>query len=160
MTILPATVAHLDTVESITRYTIAAIYPRYYPAGAVDFFLAHHSREKILQDVQNGLVFLALDGNEPVGTVTINGNEIGRLFVLPAHQGRGAGRLLMRFAEERIFQAYETIVLHASLPAKRIYRKLGYVETGYHIIQTENGDYLCYDEMRKTPNANHKEAPI
>lgn len=42
------------------------------------------------------------------------------------------------------------IVLDASLPAKRIYRKRGYVDWAYHTIQTENGDFLCYDVMRKT----------
>ncbi|MBE5794780.1 MAG: GNAT family N-acetyltransferase [Clostridiales bacterium] len=150
MTIIPATPAHLDTVETIARQTIAAIYPRYYPAGAVAFFQAHHSRERIRQDIEAGRVYLAMDGDTPVGTVTLLGNEIGRLFVLPEHQGKGAGRLLMRFAEETLFACHDAIVLHASLPAKRIYRKNGYREVAYHIIETDNGDYLCFDEMRKT----------
>lgn len=150
MTILAATPAHLDTVEAITRQTIAAIYPRYYPAGAVAFFQAHHSRKRIAADLAAGRVYLAMDGDTPVGTVTLHENEIGRLFVLPEHQGRGAGRMLMQFAEETLFARYDAIVLHASLPAKRIYRKQGYKEVAYHIIETGNGDYLCYDEMHKT----------
>ena len=149
MTIIPAVPAHLDVVETITRQTIAAVYPRYYPAGAVAFFQAHHSREKIRQDLAAGQVFLAMEGETPVGTVTVKENEIGRLFVLPAHQGKGAGRLLMQFAQERIFQQYDRILLDASLPAKRIYLKNGYVPVAYHIIETENGDFLCYDEMEK-----------
>ena len=149
MNILPATPAHLDIVETITRQTIAAIYPRYYPAGAVAFFQAHHSREAIRQDIEAGRVFLAMRQDVPIGTVTLHGNEIGRLFVLPQHQGQGAGRLLMQFAEETIFARHESIVLHASLPAKRLYRKNGYTEVAYHIIETEGGDYLCFDEMHK-----------
>lgn len=149
MTILPAAPVHLNAVESITRQTIASVYPRYYPAGAVAFFQAHHSRENIRQDVEAGRVFLAMEGETPVGTVTLKENEIGRLFVLPAHQGKGAGRLLMQFAEEQIFQQYDRILLDASLPAKRIYLKNGYVPVAYHIIETENGDYLCFDEMHK-----------
>ena len=39
------------------------------------------------------------------------------------------------------------IVLDASLPAKRIYRKRGYVDAEYHTIQTDSGDFLCYDVM-------------
>jgi len=149
MIILPANPSQLDIVETITRQTIAAIYPRYYPAGAVTFFQAHHSREGIADDLAAGRVYLVMDGDIPVGTVTLNGNEIGRLFVLPQHQGRGAGRMLMQFAEETLFARHDTIVLHASLPAKRIYRKQGYTEVAYHIIETDNGDYLCYDEMVK-----------
>lgn len=37
----------------------------------------------------------------------------------------------------------------AALPAKRIYLKHGYREAAYHIIETDNGDFLCYDEMVK-----------
>lgn len=114
-----AAACHCDMVEEITHQTIASVYPRYYPAGAVAFFQAHHSRERILQDVEAGRVFLAMDGDAPVGTVTIHGNEMGRLFVLPRHQGRGAGRLLMQFAEERIFQTYDEVQLDASLPASK-----------------------------------------
>lgn len=149
MTILPATPDQLDNVEAITRETIAAIYPRYYPAGAVAFFRAHHSRENIARDIEAGRVFLAMDGDRPVGTITLQDNHIGRLFVLPAHQGQGAGRLLMQFAEETIFARHETILLDASLPAKQMYLKNGYHEVAYHIIETDDGDYLCYDEMRK-----------
>ncbi|MBE5801605.1 MAG: GNAT family N-acetyltransferase [Clostridiales bacterium] len=149
LTILPAGPAHVDTVEAITRQTIAAVYPRYYPQGAVAFFQAHHSRERIARDVEAGRVFLAVQEGTPVGTVTLGDGEISRLFVLPEHQGKGAGRLLMQFAEETLFIRFETIVLHASLPAKRIYLKNGYAETAYHIIKTENGDFLCFDEMHK-----------
>lgn len=149
MIILPANPSQLDIVETITRQTIAAIYPRYYPAGAVAFFQAHHSRERIADDLAAGRVYLVMDGETPVGTVTLHGNEIGRLFVLPQHQGRGAGRMLMQFAEETLFARHDTIVLHASLPAKRIYRKQGYTEVAYHILETDNGDFLCYDEMVK-----------
>ena len=149
MIILPANPSQLDIVETITRQTIAAIYPRYYPAGAAAFFQAHHSRERIADDLTAGLVYLAMDGDTSVGTVTLHGNEIGRLFVLPQHQGRGAGRLLMQFAEETLFARHDTIVLHASLPAKRIYLKHGYREAAYHILETDNGDFLCYDEMVK-----------
>ena len=43
----------------------------------------------------------------------------------------------------------------ASLPAKPIYKKRGYRETEYHTVQTENGDFLCYDVMEmKQSEAN------
>ena len=160
MTILPAASHQLGIVEAITRQTIAEVYPHYYPAGAVAFFQAHHSRENIRRDVEAGRVFLAMDGDAAIGTVTLHENEIGRLFVLPLHQGRGAGRLLMQFAEAQIFAEYDQVVLHASLPARRMYRRNGYVEVAYHIIETANGDYLCFDEMRKQRVAAKEENPL
>lgn len=55
----------------------------------------------------------------------------------------------MDFAEEKIFKEYSQAEVSASLPAKRIYIKRGYIEKKYNIIQTENGDRLCFDTMTK-----------
>lgn len=142
-----------ETVFRITRETIRAIYPHYYPQGAVDFFLAYHNIEHIQEDIDAGKVFLYMDAqNVPVGTVTINDKEIGRLFVLPAAQGNGYGRMLMDFAEAEIFRSSDEIILDASLCAKPIYLKRGYVDFAYEAIPTDNGDFLCHDTMRKRKN--------
>ena len=56
----------------------------------------------------------------------------------------------MYFAEEIIRKKHDHIILDASLPAKQIYLKRGYVTTKYNMIETENGDYLCFDVMEKS----------
>lgn len=150
MRISQAELNEFSFVKEIAHTTIKAIYPKFYPTGAVDFFLQHHTDERIIEDIKAGKVYiLQLDNDEYVGTVTVDGNEIKRLFVLPEYQHQGHGRTLMDHAEIVIAQDYSEIVLDASLPAKNMYRKRGYVETDYHIIIAENGDYLCYDEMRR-----------
>ena len=125
------------------------MYPKYYPQGAVDFFSAHHSDERITSDIAGGFVYLLEDDGTAVGTVTIETNHINRLFVLPTYQHRGYGRYLMDFAENKVFEQYDSVELDASFPAKRIYLKRGYVDMEYHVIDTENGDHLCYDVMKK-----------
>lgn len=140
-------------VKNITHTTIREIYVHYYPKGAVDFFLEHHNDRAIIRDIANKNVYLCYnDENLPVGTVTINGNEINRLFVLPAYQGLGFGSELMKFAEKIISKKYETISLSSSFPAKNIYIKYGYKPTEFHKIQCEGGDFLCYDIMKKHLN--------
>ena len=84
-----------------------------------------------------------------VGTVTVKNNEICRLFVYPDFQHKGYGKCLLDFAENEIFKKFDEIVLDASLPAKTIYQHRGYVESEYHQINVNNGDYLCYDVMKK-----------
>lgn len=150
MTITKATPSDLETVKIITVKTINAVYPHYYPSGAVDFFLSHHNDRNILTDIEKENVYI-LNGtdNMAVGTVTVKDNEICRLFVLPEYQGKGYGRELLNFAEKKISEKYSSIVLDASLPAKAIYLKKGYIPTNNHTIRTENGDYLCYDVMEK-----------
>ena len=150
MRIAQAELNEFSFIKNITQKTINEIYPKYYPAGAVEFFLQHHSDDNIINDIKQGKVYiLQNDFDEYVGTVTVDGNEIHRLFVLPEFQHNGFGRALMDHAEIVIAQNYSEVIIDASLPAKRIYRKRGYVETDYRTIIADNGDFLCYDVMRK-----------
>lgn len=148
-TIRPAALSDRDIVTELVRETIKAVYPKYYPAGAVDFFLAHHKPEKIASDIKAGKVYVMAADGVIVGTVTIDGNDIARLFVKPSEQGKGHGGKLIDFAENMIFGYSETVRLDSSLPAKSIYIKRGYKEKEYCKILTDNGDYLCYDVMEK-----------
>ena len=150
MEIRKAEAAELSLVKDIAHRTIAAVYPHYYPEGAVKFFLDHHSAEHIMKDIKAGEVYLLTDDcGHTAGTVTINGNEINRLFVLPEFQGKGLGSRLLVFAEDLISVSYDAAELSASLPAKAIYLKKGYVFMSFHTIAAENGDFLCYDYMKK-----------
>ncbi len=150
MSIVRANACDFEAVKHITVQTIKSIYPHYYPVGAVNFFLNHHNDTNIEKDIKKEIVYLCLnENNEAVGTVTVNKNEIGRLFVLPECQGNGYGRELLDFSENKISEKYDSIILSASLPAKSIYIRRGYKETEFNLINTDNGDYLCYDLMVK-----------
>ena len=138
-----------DSVKNITQTTIWSVYPKYYPSGAVQFFSNHHSDDRIRADIVAEIIFLIEVDGTAIGTVTVADNEINRLFVLPDFQRKGYGRELMDFAEEIIRKKHDHIILDASLPAKQIYLKRGYVTAKYNMIETENGDYLCYDVMEK-----------
>ena len=150
MSIKQAYKEDLQVVKCITIETINQIYPHYYPKGAVEFFVEHHNDTNIINDIEAGKVLLCVnEEGHPVGTVSIKGNDICRLFVLPEYQGQGYGRMLLDFAENEIIKKYEEIMIDASLPAKRIYLKRGYREKESHIINTNYGDFLCYDVMVK-----------
>lgn len=144
-----ASPADLPMVGFITRRTIQEVYPHYYPRGAVEFFLDWHRDNRILPDIEAGEVYLLFDGGMAVGTVTLHGDEITRLYVLPQLQGRGYGRALLDFAEKAIGEKYGKIRLEASLPAALIYWKRGYRVVDI-LTETEGrGDVLCWDVMEK-----------
>ena len=150
MKIRAAGESDFDVVKSITQDTIKAVYPKYYPEGAVQFFSDHHSDERIRRDIGTGRVWLLItDEDAAAGTVTLSENEIDRLFVLPEFQHKGYGKALLDFAEAEILKNYEKIVIHASLPAKKIYLLRGFHEVEYNILDTGHGDYLCFDKMEK-----------
>ena len=147
--IIPASSADLQTVQHIVTETVSAVYPHYYPTGAVAFFLAHHSAEHIAADLAAGRIRLCLtEDGSPAGTVTVCGNEICRLFVLPEYQGKGLGRMLLDYAENEIAAHSDEIVLSASFAAKSIYLKRGYRETEFHTLRAGQ-DFLCYDVMTR-----------
>ncbi len=140
---------HQALVGDIVHQTISAVYPNYYPAGAVEYFLKHHSPERIRHAIGLREVYLIVCDGDYAGTGSIKGNEICRLFILPQFQGRGLGTRMMDAFEETIFSGYSEAQVSASLPAYEMYRNRGYLPLSYHRILTENGHYLCYHQMVK-----------
>ncbi|MBP1046038.1 GNAT family N-acetyltransferase [Enterococcus sp. BWM-S5] len=136
-------------IKALVHETIKHIYPHYYPEGAVDFFLAHHSIKTIETDIEQEQVFV-IEEAAILGTVTLKGIEICRLFVAPDCQGQGHGRALLDFSERMISKNSDAIRLDASLPSKRIYLNRGYHEVASHCLAAKDGDFLCYDVMEKT----------
>lgn len=139
----------LESVLQITKNTISEIYSHYYAKGVVDFFLKHHSREHVLEDIEQGIVWLLEMEDCLVGTVTIKEDAVNRLFVLPEYQSRGLGSELMDFAEANIAKQFNCVHIDSSLAAKEMYLKRGYKEKNTCRIQADNGDILVYDEMEK-----------
>lgn len=147
-----------ERIQCMIYRTIFNIYPKYYPRGAVEFFLHHHSAEKIAADIAANAVYVCECDGKTAGTVTIQQNEILRLFVLPEYQGRGIGSALLNFAEQQIGGHYDSVKLEASLTAREIYHKRGYRGISFARITTENGDFLCYDVMEKAIQARKRDA--
>ncbi|MBD5159266.1 MAG: GNAT family N-acetyltransferase [Ruminococcus sp.] len=139
----------LQVIVDIVHRNIKEIYPKYYPQGAIEFFLECHDKKTIRQDIADNNVYIIEDNNEIIGTVTINDNEINRLYVLPEYQGKGYGGFLLEYAEKIVLKNYEEIILYSSLPAKAMYLKRGYKEYRYEVFDTKNGDFLCCDIMKK-----------
>lgn len=150
MSIRKAALSDFDIVKMIAETTISEIYPHYYPKGAVEYFLLHHSEQNIVSDIERNRVFICLDPEQKVvGTVTVRDNEICRLFVLPECQGQGYGTEMLDYAEKLISVHYPEAILAASWPAKSLYEKRGYIENGFYMIPAAYNDFLCYDDMVK-----------
>ena len=118
----------LECVLQITHNTISEIYSHYYAEGVVKFFLEHHSREHMLSDIEDGIVWMLEEDGSMVGTVTIKENAVNRLFVLPEWQSHGYGSQLMDFAEDKIAERFTHVHIDSSLAAKEMYLKRGYKE--------------------------------
>lgn len=144
-----ATLSDANRLANIIQKTVRLQYPRYYPAEVAEFFCLLHSKEKILEDIQAGHVWVLIQDGQVLGTGTVEENHITRVYV-PAHlQGKGYGSRIMQELELRVAQDYDTAQLDASLPACRMYEK-----RGYHTIRHEQKHVfgeavLVYDVMEK-----------
>lgn len=148
-----AAIKDFDIIKNIVHSSILTIYPNYYPKEVVDFFIKHHSDENILKDIIAGNVYLLSDShNNIVGTATIEGEYMNRVFVLPDYQGKGYGSYMMDFIEKRILSVNNRICVDSSLPAFGIYLRRGYLPVEYKVEQVENGRVLWYSEMIKNLN--------
>ncbi len=158
--IVLATAAQFEVVRSIVDTTIKTVYPRYYPEDVVAFFHRYHSDESIRDDISSGNVYLVsanqeedkilVDGEAVVGTGSVRGDEIYRMFVLPQYQGRGFGSALLRTLEGRIAESYGKVRLDSSLPAYSMYLKAGYAPVAWQKIETGSGRVLCFNAMEKS----------
>lgn len=144
-----AEVPDLESILQITHDTILAIYSHYYAEGVVRFFLEHHSRENVLSDIKNGIVWLLEEDRCILGTVTIKESAVNRLFILPEYQSCGYGTQLMDFAEAKIAEKFSRVHIDSSLAAKEMYLKREYKEKKTCRILANNDDILIYDEMEK-----------
>lgn len=141
--------AESEAVFLLRDAAIRAAYPHYYPRGAVDWFLSPDNRGYIAADVRQGKVCVLTDNDRIVGTVTVNGDELTRLFVLPAEQGKGYGRQLAEFAIAIIFAEHDGVKVDAALSATKFYDKLGFHVVSAASLPTPSGDYVCWNIMEK-----------
>ncbi len=149
MKIRQAVADDLSTVRKIVQSTIARVYSAFYPDDVVRYFLGMQSDDEILKDLESGGVYILEEEGAAIGTGTVRGNEIFRVFVLPEFHHRGFGTLIMRELEGIVSRTSRSVRLDSSLPGYGLYLKLGYRPVGYQMISTPNGQVLCYHVMEK-----------
>ncbi|MBD9374335.1 GNAT family N-acetyltransferase [Rhizobium sp. ARZ01] len=97
---LDASFDRYDELLSVIRYAFAYMDGRIEPPSSAYRLTAASLQEKVLAEI----VFLALDRGAIVGCIFCRPEEnclyIGKLAVLPASQGSGAGRALLVAAEQ------------------------------------------------------------
>ena len=97
-------------------------------------FVELHTTERQAAYLQRKLdagsrVFLLVE-EEPKGVVSVNGNLIEDLYVLPDAQNRGYGTTLLEFAAGCCSGAPTVVILENNTGARRFYERRGFRETG------------------------------
>ena len=97
-------------------------------------FVAAHTpdaqTEYLRREMAAGKSLYLLTDGVPVGIVSVWGNRIENLYVLPALQGRGYGSVLLEFAVRKCDGTPILWVLNTNEAARRLYQRRGFRETG------------------------------
>jgi len=116
----------LDAVRGLIQETIDACYSDVYPKEAVRFFKDWHCDENVLKEAEEGYTIVLERDSRIIGTGTIVGDEIKRVFVDPSFQKSGFGTIFMQNLEAKALLAGVGVVrLDASLPSIKFYDSLG-----------------------------------
>ena len=97
-------------------------------------FVAMHTPERQQEYMKNkmnyGSIFFMLVEDRPIGVVSVKGNLIEDLYILPNKQNMGYGTRLLQFAVEQCTGSPTLWILENNTNAKRLYHKMGFQETG------------------------------
>ncbi|CAM2768423.1 GNAT family acetyltransferase [Pseudomonas fluorescens] len=124
--------------EGISQVILAALHSsnaRDYPADVIARVASHFTPDAVRVLLQRRVVLVAIQDVEIVATAALDGNVVRSVFVNPALQGQGIGRLLMIEIELRARDAGVTVLsVPSSLTAEPFYTKLGFqtVRNVYH----------------------------
>ena len=92
----------------------------------------------LLSKMNGGTKFYMLADKEPVGIVSVTNSLIEDLYVLPDMQNMGYGTKLLQYAAGQCTDTPTLWILENNSNAERLYRRMGFQETGRK-ISTANG---------------------
>ena len=97
-------------------------------------FISLHTPERqkeyLAGKMKGGSRVYLLEEDGPKGIVSVTGSLIEDLYVLPEQQNKGYGTRLLLFAIQKCAEQPTLWILENNTGAERLYRRLGFQETG------------------------------
>lgn len=99
-------------------------------------FVVQHTPQRQMEYLQRELdavkqLFMLTDGH-PVGIVSVDGNVIVKLYVLPDEQRKGYGSRLLEYTVTRCQGTPTLWIISNNVGAYHLYKNHGFEETGNH----------------------------
>lgn len=119
-----------DDAKAISRVIVEAVREsngQDYPASVIESVLAHFTPGRVIELLEQRLVFVAMLDGEIVGTGALDGNAVRSLFIAPPQQRKGIGQALMsRIEKAALERSIETLLVPSSITAESFYAGIGY----------------------------------
>jgi len=135
----------------VLQNTIDISYRGVYPPEAVKLFKDYHSEKQILSDAADGYTIIAEYNGEIIGTGTLAGDHISRVYIEPRYQNVGIGKMIVRELENKALAENITVInLDGSLASREFWESLGYNVRKEDYIPVENEKRLYLYRMSKS----------
>lgn len=128
LSIKRATPKDADAISHVIVQTLRKTNAKDYSSTIIDNVVSNFSVEKVLSQINNRQVFVALLQGKIVGTASLEGEKVRSVFVLPERQKQNIGTSLMNHIEEVAkIQNISSLMVSSSITAEAFYKKLGYL---------------------------------
>ncbi len=137
-------VNHANLSEAATVHAVA--WQASHRSFCTPEFVMLHSPERqaayLKSKMEAGSKIYLLIADAAVGVVSVTGNLIEDLYVLPERQNRGYGTELLQFAIAKCTDTPTLWILENNVRAKRLYERFGFSETGRRNVITDGLDEI------------------
>ncbi|HKL23716.1 MAG TPA: GNAT family N-acetyltransferase [Candidatus Nanoarchaeia archaeon] len=122
----------------------------------VDYLLDKYDSDYIKKKLDKGEVFCLINKNKVIGTVGLEDNIVGKLYIHPKYLGKGLGNKLMDFIEDYARKnGKRKLKLFPTNYAYKFYRKLGYRKVKSFIWKTDQFKRRVYIMEKKLKNKHN-----
>lgn len=143
----PARAEDAGAISQLIATTLFRTNAEDYPAKVLERVAEANAPSEVLACLERREIFVALRGEELIGTVGIEGGWIKSLFVHPDWQRKGIGRRLMAEADLVLAaRTAECVWLQSSLTAVDFYEAAGF-EPMREIIDGEDRTILMKKQL-------------
>ncbi len=98
-----------------------------YSREAIDALIHTYTTNRIRHLAENSYTIVCVDGENVVGTASLDGDRVRNVFVDVDRHGRGIGRLMMNEIEDHArANQLQRLFLHSGIAGEGFYHKLGY----------------------------------
>jgi diamine N-acetyltransferase len=164
ITIEKATTEDIKTIQTIAKETWAVAFREILSGSQIKYMLAMmYSSDSIAKQMteQNHVFFLATEGIQPVGYLSVEANyggqnktKIHKIYILPSAQGKGIGKLLIGKATQ-VAKEHQNQLLSLNVNrnnvAVKFYETVGFVIVGQENIDIGSGflmeDYIMDKQL-------------
>lgn len=142
--------ADLENVKELINKTIDVCYKGYYCNEVMEYFDMYNWDGNILKVARDGYIVVVEKQGKIIGTGSVVGDVISRVFVDPGQQRQGLGKMIMSELERQAAtNGVKVARLRALANARRFYESSGYVTVDKGLVKVDNGRCLEYYQMEK-----------